>query len=71
MQEWKKFFCQSLKATDRKAVGLIVVVHVAVATVEVQVVPVGTIVLRTTPVVAVCPSVVQRSTSVVEVTGGS
>ena len=41
------------EATDREAVRLVVVVHVAVATVEVQVPAVGGIVLRTTPVVAV------------------
>ena len=41
------------KATSRKAVRLVVVVHVAVPTVEVQVPAVSGIVLRTTPVVAV------------------
>ena len=41
------------EATDREAVRLVVVVHVAVATVEVQVPAVRCAVLRTTPVVAV------------------
>ena len=40
-------------AAGSKAVRLVVVVHVAVATVEVQVPAVVGIVLRTTPVVAV------------------
>ena len=57
------------KATRTKAVGLIVVVHVAVAAVEVQVPAVGSAVLCTTPVVAVAASVVQRAIAVVEVAG--
>ena len=40
-------------AAGGEAVRLVVVVHVAVATVEVQVPAVGGVVLRTTPVVAV------------------
>ena len=58
------------EATDREAVRLVVVVHVAVPTVEVQVPAVGSAVLCTAPVVAVAASVVQRAIAVVEVAGG-
>ena len=63
-------FYSLFKATHTKTVGLIVIVHVAVATVEVQVPAVGSAVLSTAPVVAVAASVVQRAIAVVEVAGG-
>jgi len=68
-EDWQFNFIVS-EAPHTKTVSLIVVVHVAVATVEVQVPAVGTAVLRTTPVVAVAASVVQRAIAVVEVASG-
>jgi len=66
---WQFWFIVA-ETTHAKAVGLIVVVQVAVRTVEVQFVPVGTAVLRTAPIVAVDTSVVQRAIAVVEVACG-
>jgi hypothetical protein len=58
------------KTTYAKAVGLIVVVHVAAATVEVQKPAAGSAVLRTAPVVAAAASVSQDAIAVEEVAGG-
>ena len=57
-------------APNTKAIRLIVVVHVAVATVEVQVPTIGSIVLCTAPVVAVGTAIVQRTIAVVQVPCG-
>ena len=56
-------------AAGWEAVRLVVVVHVAVPTVEVQVPAVSGIVLRTTPVVAVWAAIVQWTIAVVQVPG--
>jgi len=56
-----------LNATYREAVCPVVAVHVGIATVEVQVPTVGSIVLRTAPIVAVATHIVERTIAVVAV----
>jgi len=57
------------KATRRKAVSLAAAAHIAIVTAEVQVRAVGTTDLRTAPVAAEGPPVMEKTIAVLQVPG--